>query len=173
MKKIISMLLVFVMSFVFVSAIPSFAKDVPTFDLKTASINDTVDKAEIEVLASNDLDKKTKEQLVEKLREIKKKAKSNKHISSVIWDKVKEVLKATGYFTLGAAVSAFVTSCIFCSKSDSATAWAVKIDSFISNSSIFSHWKRKLMQLVINDDLAFAIKEDAIKLVSWVSLILG
>lgn len=166
MKKIISMFLVFVMSFVFVSAIPSFAGEVPNFNLKEASIEDTIDRAEVEVLTSNDLDKKTKEQLVEKLREIKKKAKSNKHLSSVVWDKVKEALKATGLLTAGAAIGGFVTYCLFSSQPTSAL--ALKIDSYITSSSTLSACKRWLIKKVVDNDIIYSIKEDVVKLARFV-----
>lgn len=166
MKKIISMFLVFVMSFVFVSAIPSFAGEVPNFNLKEASIEDTIDRAEVEVLTSNDLDKKTKEQLVEKLREIKKKARSNKHLSSVVWDKVKEALKATGLLTAGAAIGGFVTYCLFSSQPTSAL--ALKIDSYITSSSTLSACKRWLIKKVVNNDIIYSIKEDVVKLARFV-----
>lgn len=166
MKKIISMFLVFVMSFVFVSAIPSFAGEVPNFNLKEASIEDTIDRAEVEVLTSNDLDKKTKEQLVEKLREIKKKARSNKHLSSVVWDKVKEALKATGLLTAGAAIGGFVTYCLFSSQPTSAL--ALKIDSYITSSSTLSACKRWLIKKVVDNDIIYSIKEDVVKLARFV-----
>lgn len=166
MKKFISMVLVLVMAMFATSGLQCFAKN--NFDVKSASLDETIREIEKKIIADNSLDSKDKKELLNNIDALKKKSKSEKHMMSLIRNKVKGMATTVVSATAGGAVGLFVGACIFSEKSSSKLALAV--DGFITNSSTLSACKRWFEKKIVGNDLYYGIKEDIVRFFGLLSL---
>ena len=167
MKKFISMVLVLVMAMVAGSSLQCFAEG--NFDAKNASVEETIREIEKTVVSDNSLDSKSKKELLNNIDALKKKSKSEKHMMSLIWNKVKGTVTVAGSAATGVATGLFAGACIFPEKSSSKVALA--IDGLITNSSTLSACKRWLEKTIIGNDFYYGIKEDIVKVLGLFSFI--